>query len=84
MTINLLMLIAIYVIGTSVFYGLFTMLYDYELLGSMKIGWVEFLACVWPVTIVGCLILAVINLSILIGKGAGGTIANVWEWLKND
>jgi ABC-type molybdate transport system permease subunit len=82
--VNILVILATYVIGTAISYGLYFELYDNGLLGNMKLRWLEFLIVVWPVTMIGFVVLIIFNALQLIGRGAGETISRVWRWLRDE
>jgi hypothetical protein len=80
---NILISLAAYIIGLSIFYGILIEMYDRELLGSMKLWVVYTLIFIWPITMIAGIIFLVFNILVIIGKWIGQVLLNTLDWLKD-
>jgi hypothetical protein len=75
--------LAAYVIGLSIFYGIFIEMYDRELLGSMKLWAVYVLIFIWPITMIAGVIFFVFNILSIVGRWIGQVFSDTLDWLKD-
>jgi hypothetical protein len=84
MSVNLIGIIVTYAIGVCIFYGVFSELYDKELLGDLSSFGFDFLVAVWPVTIAGFLIFFMVHWLKILGMFIGDTIYSAIEFIRNE